>query len=114
MSIKNGIQAHYNHELDVWIVDVPFGLNARALEGVKSYLVKRWTAEVAIMSLGDKRDRCMKGLEAAKAGRIQQRMTHKGDLDFFKSTERENPTRAFSFPSLVNTGTIALASTSKE
>ncbi len=98
MSIKTGLQSHYDHERDVWIIDVPFGLNKRALEAVQQFLVRRWTAEIAVMGPGDKKDRCQKGLDAAKAGRLQQRMTHKGDVDFFKSTQRENPSRVFSLP----------------
>lgn len=97
---RNALSTHYNVVRDTWIVDVPYALTPARMAGVQSFLVKTWTDTLRGMAPGDKRDYYAKGLAAAAAGRLEQRMTHLGDQDFFKSTVRENPGRLFSLPPL--------------
>jgi hypothetical protein len=96
--IKKGLDAHYNAEHDVWVIDVPFGASPAQMVRVQAFLVRTWSDKIRTEMPGDRRDYFAKGLAAARAGRLQQRMVHAGDLDFFKATQRETA-RVFSFPS---------------
>lgn len=91
------LPAKYDAENDRWLLTVPFGLPASAIQSAAGYIFKinhdRWLG-----ASGDKREFIGKALKALQEGRIQQVVVSKGDKTVFQSTERMNPDKTIFIP----------------
>lgn len=90
---KSKVDARFNPETGRWIFIVPFGLDASHLENARQYVLKvnRDRLPGANSTL---RYMLTVGIQALEEGRIDQMVISKGDIDLFKSTQRENKSRS--------------------
>lgn len=67
------LRAHYEPQLDRWLVDSWLVLLPAQVEAIRQHTLKTQRQRHAGMPLGDKRDTVAKSIEALEAGRISRR-----------------------------------------
>lgn len=92
--LKN-MPATYDPLTDMWIIDVETVLSPKMLKFARDKIYSVNAGRRALMKSVDAKQNLEKALSALTRGRIQQRLSGKGDQNLFQSTERTNPSRVF-------------------
>lgn len=88
--------ATYDGMADMWILDVETVLPDHVLSKAVEFIYKANEGRRSDMHSIDAKQHLEKALSALRRGRIQQRLSGKGDQVLFQSTERAT-SRVFSF-----------------
>lgn len=94
--MTKGLNANYDDAQDCWQIVVPFMLSGSAVKNAAKHLAELWTSLLPTVSKAthpDRYERIVKGIAAARAGRIQQVLVGKKEVTIFQSTEKMNPKR---------------------
>ena len=94
--MTKGLNATYDDSQDCWQIVVPFMLSRNAVNNAAKHLAELWTSLLPTVSKAthpDRHERIVKGIAAARAGRIQQVLVGKKEVTIFQSTEKMNPNR---------------------
>ena len=90
---KSSLDARFNPETGRWIFIVPFGLDQAHLENARQYVLKVNRGRL-IGASPTLKHMLEIGISALVNGMVDQMIISKGDVNIFKSTQRENTNRS--------------------
>lgn len=89
------LDAKFHLDRDLWIVKVPFGLQASHMKRAVAFLRNLWMNEYNSLNSilnADRREFYRRGISALDAGKVRQAIISKGDIALFQSTEKMTTT----------------------